>query len=152
MRKHKIHRRKIPCGLLVHKRHLKGGFAGINPETISHRRIYPVQRSPRVHAKVKYYKNSSRYRSPATFNAVEPQGVGGDIYAVIKEDPILKRKRERDLKRAVERHEKDEIHAWGKGSFFPHQVAKGRETNLTKEMQTPQDFWREVDRRERGMK
>jgi hypothetical protein len=111
------------------------------------RPIYTGYNNPPTYIKVGYYKNSNRNRSPAVFEVREPNGLGKASYAKIRLDPILKRKGFGDLRRDILKHEKNEIDAWERGSFAQHWVAKGKEGKLTSGMKTPQDFWREIDRR-----
>ena len=103
----------------------------------------------KVHIKKKYYKRSHTGRSPATFKARQPEGIGGEVFAIVRLDPILRKRRYQDLNKAIMRHEKHEIQAWGNGHPAPHHHAKSRESKLTRDMQGVHHFWQEINRREK---
>lgn len=137
----------IPLGLNLNSRKTSGSFCGQLP--IPRRKVRSLFRNPPTNVQVKYYKNSDRNRSPATFQTVQPNGVGTRSHATIMLDPVLKARKNRDLKRAVLRHEKQEIDAWEVGSPIPHIHAKSKEGKLTQNMQYANQFWEEEDRRNR---
>lgn len=145
--KRRVQRKRyaIPLSLNSNSRKIGGNFARVSKFT--RRKIVPLFRNPKTRVKIKYYKTSDRNRSPATFQTVQPNGVGTGSYATVMLDPILKEKKNRDLKRAILRHEKTEIDAWEAGSPLPHTYAKGKENKLTKNINYAHQFWNEIDRR-----
>ena len=102
----------------------------------------------KLYLKKKYYKRSKVGRDPITFSIKQPGGVNTNIYGEVKIDPVLRKKRNRDLKKALLKHETDEIKAWGKGGKSAHTRAKSKEPKLTKEIGGVSGFWREIKRRE----
>jgi hypothetical protein len=136
----KRNRYAIPLNLNSNGRTISGSF-------VRTRKIQPLFRNPKTRVKIRYYKNSDRSRSPATFKVVQPRGVGTGSYATIMLDPVLKNKQHKDLKRAITRHEKVEIDAWETGSPLPHTYAKSKEGRLTERMNNAHQFWSEIDRR-----
>jgi hypothetical protein len=99
-----------------------------------------------VKIKKVYYKRSQRGRDPIKFEAVQPNGIGTDVHAKIKIDPILRR--HKDLRKAMLGHEVYEIKDWGRGCDNAHSHAKHREPKLTKNIGGVSGFWKEIKRRE----
>jgi len=94
-----------------------------------------------------YYKNSVKGREPIKYSVKQPKGVGTDVHASIKIDPVLKK--HKDLRKALLYHEKREISAWGSGKTNAHSLARKREPKLTKNIGGVSGFWKEIGRREK---
>jgi len=101
----------------------------------------------KVHVKKRYYKRNLRHRSPATYEAEQPHGVGTDVHATIKMSPILRK--HKDLRDGILKHEMEEITAWGRGSTRPHRTASSKEPLITRKLGGERGFWKEIDRREK---
>jgi hypothetical protein len=101
----------------------------------------------KVHVTKIYYKNTNRKREPICFTAKQPRGIGTDIHAEIKLDPILKK--HKDLRKAMLKHEVYEITDWGNGCNSAHKHAKHKEPKLTREIGGAKGFWKEIKRREK---
>ncbi len=101
----------------------------------------------KVLIKKKYYKTSSRKRSPIKFVAVQPEGKGTTVHATLHIDPVLRK--HKDLRNAMLKHEVIEIKHWGEGGRSSHYHAKSKEPKLTRNMGLG-GFWREIDRRKKG--
>lgn len=67
----------------------------------------------------------------------------------IREDPVLRKAKHRDLQRALEHHELKEAKYWGEGRTNAHSLAKRGEPELSKRIGGVSGFWREIRRRER---
>lgn len=97
----------------------------------------------KVHLKKQYYKNIRVGKAPCKFTARQPKGVGTDVYATVKLDPVLRKRKLKPIKDAMVRHEINEIKAWGKGKNAPHRTAEGREPYLTRiKIKNTQGFWK----------
>ena len=103
----------------------------------------------KVRIKKRFYKRSQVGRNPMVFEAKQPKGIHTDIYAVINIDPILRKKKHKDLRDGMLKHEKDEIYDWGKGCDKAHHHAKRKEKKLTRSLKSVDGFWREIKRREK---
>jgi hypothetical protein len=103
----------------------------------------------KVKIKKVYYKRSQKGRDPVKFHAVQKGGIGTDIHAVIKLDPVLRRKHNKDLHNAMMGHELYEIKDWGGGCDKAHHHAKHREPKLTRRIGGVSGFWAEIKRREK---
>ena len=60
----------------------------------------------KLHKKIVYFKNIRHGKEPCKYEASQPNGVNTDVYATIKLDPILKKKKKGAWA------EKDKGHAW----------------------------------------
>jgi hypothetical protein len=96
-----------------------------------------------------YYKKSQVGRDPIKFHAVQPKGIGTDIKATVKLDPVLRQKRHKDLHKAMMGHELYEIKDWGQGCDKAHHHAKRKEPKLTRKIGGVSGFWQEISRREK---
>jgi len=103
----------------------------------------------KLHIKQRYYKQSRVGREPIRFSVRQPRGVGTDIYGEVWLDPVLRKKQNADLKRALLKHEVDEIKVWGKGGSKGHTKARSKESKLIRTIGGVSGFWREIKRRER---
>ncbi len=101
----------------------------------------------KVYVKKTYYKHSKIGREPVSYKAKQPNGKGTTVYAKLKIDPILRKKRARDLRDGIMRHEMNEIKVWGKGSTRPHKVASAKEPRLTHKLGGASGFWKQVHKR-----
>ena len=106
----------------------------------------------KIKVKKIYYKKSQHGRNPIHFEATQPNGIGTDVKAVIKIDPILRKHHNKDLRQAMMGHELYEIKDWANGCDKAHHHAKRREPKLTKEIGGVTGFWREIKRRQNGKK
>lgn len=101
----------------------------------------------KLHISKRYYKNSRKGREPAIYHAKQPKGVGTDIHAIVKLDPILKK--HRDLRKGILKHESSEIEAWGKGRTACHRYASSKEPEVTRKLGGVKGFWKEIEKRNR---
>jgi hypothetical protein len=102
----------------------------------------------KIKIKKRYYKRVLTGREPIKFEAYQPKGVGTDVVAVLKIDPILRKKRHSDLHRAMVKHEIDEIKHWGQNKRgCSHSHAKKQEPLLTRRIKGVAGFWQEIKRR-----
>ena len=101
----------------------------------------------KIHITKSYYKKSRKGREPAKFYATQRGGLGHDVHAKVKLDPILKK--HKDLERGIMKHEKEEIEHWGHGHPAAHHVARHKEPRLTRNIGGVSGFWKEIKRRER---
>ncbi len=100
----------------------------------------------RVNIRKSYYKKSRRGKSPATYRATQPRGVGTNVNADIKLDPVLRK--HPDLRNLIVKHERREIRAWGKG--MPQQKAHVKAQKATRRddhFDTNREFWRLINKR-----
>ncbi len=100
-----------------------------------------------IRIRKRYYERSDKSRSPASFTARQPKGVGTTVHATIRLDPVLKK--HKDLRKGVLKHETDEIRAWGKGKTSTHRLANRKEPQVTRKLGGTKGFWGEIDRRNR---
>ena len=84
------------------------------------------------------------------FRIRQPKGKGTDIYGEVWIDPVLRKKRHSDLRKAILKHETNEIRDWGKGGKVSHTKARKREPRLTRNIGGVSGFWKEIERRERN--
>ena len=96
----------------------------------------------KIHIKKKYYKNVRRGKSPCKFVAKQPKGIGTDVYATIRIDPILKKKKLKAIKAGMIGHEVNEIKTWGKGRCKPHISANSKEPRVSKVLGGTKGFWK----------
>ena len=101
----------------------------------------------KLHITKQYYKKVQRGRDPIRFHVEQPNGVGTDMHAVIKLDPILKK--HNDLRKVLLKHETDEMMAWGKGSTRAHTLARKKEPKAIRYIGGVSGFWNEIKRREK---
>ena len=102
----------------------------------------------KLYIRKRYRKRSKRGGKPASFHATQPKGVGTDVHAIIKLDPILKK--HKDLRKGILRHERKEIEAWGRGRTDSHRYANNREPEVTRRLGGVRGFWKEIRKREKG--
>ena len=95
----------------------------------------------------KYYRRSQKGRDPIKFHAVQSGGIGTDVHAVVRLDPILRK--HKDLRKAMLNHEEYEITDWGRGCNKAHHHAKRREPVLTRKIGGVSGFWKLVGKREK---
>ena len=100
----------------------------------------------KVHVEKEYYKNVRKGKSPCKFTARQPNGIGTDIYAKIRLDPILRKKKLKPIREAMVRHEMNEIETWGKGRCSPHRSANSKEPRVSKVLGGTKGFWNYVKR------
>lgn len=101
----------------------------------------------RIVIKREYYKKSRKGKEPIKYHASQPGGVGTDVYATLKLDPVLRK--HKDLRESLVNHEKNEIREWGKGSARAHTTARQKEPRLTRDIGGVSGFWQEIDRRKK---
>jgi hypothetical protein len=96
----------------------------------------------KIHIKKKYYKNVRRGKAPCKFTASQPKGIGTDVYATVRVDPILKKKKLKPIKDAMIKHEVNEIKTWGKGRCKPHISANRLEPQASRVLGGTKGFWK----------
>ncbi len=97
----------------------------------------------KLHKKIVYYKKSRVGREPCKYVAVQPKGKGTDVYATIKLDPILRKRKLKTVKNGMLKHEKVEIMRWANGDRYSHRDAEKREPKITKDkIKNTTGFWR----------
>lgn len=101
----------------------------------------------KVILKKEYYSRSKRGREPIKYHAKQPKGVGTDVFAIVRLDPILRK--HKDLQKVLLHHERNELQEWGKGSRGSHSKARRKEPRLTRSIGGVSGFWKEIERRER---
>lgn len=104
----------------------------------------------KLHLKKRYYKTSRRGREPIRYSVRQPRGVGTDIYGEVRIASVLRKRKNKDLRKALMRHEIAEIRKWGKGGKATHSEARKREPKLTRGIGGVSGFWKEIKRRERN--
>jgi hypothetical protein len=97
----------------------------------------------KIKTKVSYYERQRTGKSPATYHATQPNGVGTTVHAKIKLDPSLKNRP--SIRKLVVLHEKNEIKAWGQGKPKPHAVAK-KATKRDNKFDSNSEYWRLIKR------
>jgi len=96
----------------------------------------------KLHIRKKYYKNVRRGEEPCKFVAVQPKGKGTDVYATIKLDPILRKKKLKKVRDGMMKHEVVEITRWAKGDRYSHRDAERQEPAITKnKIKNVSGFW-----------
>jgi hypothetical protein len=104
----------------------------------------------KLHKKIVYYKNIRKGHEPCKYSAVQPKGKGTDVYATIKLDPILKKKKLKAIKKGMLKHEEVEIKRWAKGDPYSHRDAEKKEPKITREkVKNVSQFWKYV--KEKGI-
>ena len=104
----------------------------------------------KLHKKIVYFKNIRQGKEPCKYEASQPNGVGTDIYATIKLDPILKKKKLKVIRKAMIGHEVNEMTHWGQGKTACHDYANRREPAITRvKIKGVAGFWGEVDKMKR---
>lgn len=98
----------------------------------------------RVHTKVKYYKHVRVGKAPCKYTAKQPHGIGTDVYAEIRVDPILRKRKLAKVRKAMIGHEMYELKRWGKGDNTVHNQANRREPALTRKLGGTKMFWKYV--------
>lgn len=96
----------------------------------------------KIHIKKEYYKNIRRGKSPCKFVAKQPKGIGTDVYAKIRLDPILKKKKLKPIREAMLGHEMNEIKTWSKGRCKPHLSANAKEPQESRVLGGTKGFWK----------
>ena len=99
----------------------------------------------KINIRKRYYKSSRVNREPAKYYAVQPGGIGKNVHATVRLDPILKK--ESDLRKAILNHEENEIRYWGKGLPKAHLLARKKEPRLTRNIASVKKFWQEIKKR-----
>ena len=103
----------------------------------------------KLHIKKKYYKNVRKGREPCKYVAKQPAGVNTDVYATIKLDPILRKKKLKKVRDGMIKHEMVEIKRWGKGDDHSHRDAEKKEPAITRtRIKNVSGFWREIEKKE----
>ena len=102
----------------------------------------------KLHIKKVYYKKPRIGREPCKYVAVQPKGKGTDVYATIKLDPILRKKKLKAIKKGMLKHEEVEIKRWAKGDRYSHRDAEKREPSyLRDKIKNVSGFWAAVKRK-----
>jgi len=99
----------------------------------------------KVYVTKKYYKHSRVGEEPIKYKAKQKR-VGADVHATVFMDPVLKK--HPDLRKALIKHEKTEIRAWGRGESGGHSKARRHEPKAIRNIGGVSGFWREIKRRE----
>jgi hypothetical protein len=100
----------------------------------------------KLHKKIVYYKNIRRGKEPCKYSATQPKGKNTDVYATIKLDPILRKKKLKKIRNGMLKHEDVEIIRWAKGDRYSHRDANLAEPRITKKLGGTKGFWNEVRR------
>lgn len=96
--------------------------------------------------KVVWYKKSRPGQEPVRYVA---QKIGQkNVYVTLYADPVLKKKKNKDLKKALFTHEIREAMLWSRGSTHAHTEARKAEPNETEHIGGVSGFWKEVKRRD----
>jgi hypothetical protein len=103
----------------------------------------------KLHLKKVYYKNIRRGQEPCKYEAIQPGGKGTDVYATVKLDPILRKKKLKPILKGMLKHEKVEITEWAKGKEHSHNLAQRAEPSATKDLGGVRGFWNAVGRMEK---
>ncbi len=97
----------------------------------------------KLHIKKVYYKRPRVGKEPCKYSAVQPKGKGTDVYAVVKLDPILRKKKLKAIKNGMLKHETVEIKRWAKGDRYSHRDAEKKEPEITrKRVRNTNLFWK----------
>jgi predicted SprT family Zn-dependent metalloprotease len=97
----------------------------------------------KLHKKIVYYKKIRRGKEPCKYVARQPRGENTDVYATIKLDPILRKKKLKKIKNGMMKHEIVEITRWGKGDRYSHRDAEKAEPAITrKKVRNVSLFWK----------
>jgi predicted SprT family Zn-dependent metalloprotease len=103
----------------------------------------------RLHKKIVYYKNIRPGQEPCKYEASQPGGVNTDIYATIKLDPILRKRKLKPVRAGMMKHEIVEITRWGQGDRYSHRDAERQEPAITRKMGGVKGFWNHVNKMKR---
>lgn len=96
----------------------------------------------KFHIRKVYYKKPRVGKEPCKYVAVQPKGKGTDVYATIKLDPILRKKKLKPIKNGMLKHETVEIKRWAKGDRYSHRDAEKREPPyLRDKIKNVRGFW-----------
>lgn len=97
----------------------------------------------KLHIKKKYYKRVRVGKEPVKYTAVQPKGKGTDVYATIKLDPILRKKKLKKIRDGMLKHETVEISRWAQGDRYSHRDAEKAEPSITRDkIKNCSGFWR----------
>jgi len=99
----------------------------------------------RLHIKKVFYKNSRPGQEPCKYEASQPNGVNTDVYATIKLDPILKKKKLKSIRDGMLKHETVEITRWGQGDRYSHRDAERQEPLASRKVGGVAGFWSKVE-------
>lgn len=100
----------------------------------------------KVHIKKVYYKNIRKGSEPCKYVARQPNGVNTSVFATIKLDPVLRKKKLKPIKNAMIRHEINEMRHWGEGKSGGHRFANSKEPYLTRvKLKGVSGFWKKID-------
>ena len=100
-----------------------------------------------LHIKIRYYSQTVVGREPIKFKVRQPKGVGTDVYGEIWLDPVLRKAKVADLRKALMAHEMAEIKAWARGQKGSHTKARSHEPAAIRNIGGVSGFWREIKRR-----
>lgn len=96
----------------------------------------------KLHKKIVYYKNIRKGKEPCKYSAVQPKGKGTDVYATIKLDPILRKKKLKKIRDGMMKHEVVEITRWAKGDRYSHRDAERQESPFLRDkIKNVRGFW-----------
>jgi hypothetical protein len=99
----------------------------------------------KIHKKIVYFKNIRQGKEPCKYEASQPNGVNTDVYATIKLDPILKKKKLKAIRNGMVGHEVNEMTHWGQGKTGSHRFANAKEPAITRiKCEGVAGFWRQV--------
>ena len=99
----------------------------------------------RLQIRRRYYRKTIPGRPPIKYHVVERKD--GVVSGTIMQDPILKKKGLKDLRRSLVAHEMREIKAFAQRHPDPDAAADMDEPRILRRLQNPAGFWREVARR-----
>jgi hypothetical protein len=100
----------------------------------------------KIHKKIVYFKNIRQGKEPCKYEASQPNGVNTDVYATIKLDPILRKKKLKPIRDGMMKHEIVEITRWGQGDRYSHQDANRAEPAASKKLGGVAGFWNQVNK------
>ena len=97
----------------------------------------------RLHTKIVYHKRTRKGGEPCKYVATQPNGENTDVFATIKLDPILKKKKLKPILKGMLKHETVEITRWGKGDRYSHRDAERQEPAITRDkIKNVSGFWK----------
>jgi hypothetical protein len=99
----------------------------------------------KLHKKIVYFKNIRHGKEPCKYEASQPNGVNTDVYATIKLDPILRKKKLKPIRDGMLKHEITEITKWGRGAEHSHQAANRVEPAASQRLGGVDGFWNKVN-------
>lgn len=103
----------------------------------------------KLHKKIVYYKRTRKGGEPCKYVATQPNGVNTDVYATIKLDPILRKKKLKPIRDGMMKHEINEITRWGKGAEHSHRISNSQEPLASRKVGGVAGFWKKVDEMKR---